>query len=136
MRDSPAFAPHAAADAAVCAFLRGKSAHSDIAIPLGDAIRGLADARVFCSDTRNFGHVLAHVDGRVFCFAAGMHGIGVRLPPAAAAAAREEGAEPIRELGPEWWFLRLFDGPRLLSRTRHWVEAAYAHVRRRREPTP
>ena len=128
MREQIPFVPDSAADRAVLAYLAGTSAHSDIAIPLCDAAQDLPGADIFCPDPHAFRYVLAHCAGRIFCFAEGMHAIGVRLSPDAREKACAEGAEPIPSLGPDWYSLRLFDGPCLLLRCAHWIAAAHASV--------
>lgn len=128
MREQIPFVPHSAADRAVLAHLAGTSAHSDIAMPLCDAAQDLPETEIFCPDPRAFRYVLAHRAGRIFCFAHGMRGIGVRLSPSAGARACAEGAEPLPELGPDWYFLPLFDGPSLLHRCGHWIAEAHANV--------
>lgn len=95
------------ANAPVLAFLHGRSAHSDIALPLLAAVQGLPGVGVHCSDRERFGFVVAWAEGRVFAFAEGMQGVTLRLPVPVAAAMLSRGAQPRPELGPGWIFLGL-----------------------------
>lgn len=93
---------------AVFSYLEGKSAHSDIAFPLGDAIQNLQGASLYGSDPQNYGYVVVCANGVVFGFAEGMHGVTLRLPKQAAANARDRGAEARPAVGSEWTFFKLF----------------------------
>jgi len=124
------FAPHDASDRAVLRHLHGQSAHSDVVERLWYAVQPLPGALLHCPDPARHAWVLAHYGGRVFAFAIGMHGIGVRLPAGLAEAARAEGAEPIAGLDG-WWLLRLYDGPSLAERSGYWVAHAHARARER-----
>lgn len=130
MSAGPSFAPHDASDDAVLRYLHGQSAHSDVVERLWLAVRHLPGALLHCPDPARYAWVLAHDAGRVFAFAIGMHGIGVRLPATLVDAARAEGVEPIIELDG-WWLLRLFDGPSLAERSGYWVAHAHANLRAR-----
>lgn len=89
-------------------YLNGRSAHSDIAIPLCQTVKELPNAHLYCSDTQNFRYVLAFTHGVVFGFAEGMEGVTLRLPPALVEQLIAQGAERRPAIGPEWVFLRLF----------------------------
>jgi hypothetical protein len=92
----------------VLAYLAGKSAHSDIAIPLWQAVKELPGVRLYCSDRDHFGYVVVYVGTLAFGFAEGMSGVTLRLPPMFAEQLISQGAEHRATLGPEWTFLRLF----------------------------
>jgi hypothetical protein len=108
--------------------LRGKSAHSDLAMPLFDAVRGLPDAETWCADPERFGFVVAHTDGVVFAFAEGMHGLTLRLPPEASREAVAAGANAA-QVGGDWWFFPLFVNARIDRHIEEWAERAYAYAR-------
>lgn len=127
MSPAPPFAPHDASDRAVLHHLQGQSAHSDVVDLLWHAVQPLPGARLHCPDPARHAWVLAHDAGRVFAFAIGMHGIGVRLPAGLDDAACVEGAEPIAGLDG-WWLLRLYDGPSLAERSGYWVAHARANA--------
>ena len=95
-------------NAAVFAFLAGKSAHSDIVSPLWTAVKDLPGARIYCADKQNFGYVVVCANCLAFAFAEGMHGVTLRLPPTDAEQLLAQGAETRPDIGPEWLFFPLF----------------------------
>ncbi|UJJ58017.1 MULTISPECIES: hypothetical protein [Rhodanobacter] len=92
----------------VLAYLAERSAHSDIAIPLWQAVKKLPNVRLYCSDRQNFGYVVVYVGTLAFGFAEGMGGVTLRLPPMIVEQLISQGAEHRSTIGPEWIFLRLF----------------------------
>jgi len=113
---------------AVFLYLHGKSAHSDIVDVLWRAIKELPDLKVYCSDRNNFGYVVGCTNGLVFAYAAGMQGVGLRLPEKRVRALIAEGAEPCASVGPEWALLKLFGNGGFEHRLTAIAREAYEHA--------
>lgn len=86
----------------VLAYLKGKSAHSDIAGALSAAVRPLGDAQQFCPDPAGYGYVVVSTLGIVFGFAVGADTIAFRLDPRMRERALATGGELVPECGDEW----------------------------------
>jgi hypothetical protein len=123
--DSPPATLMGPPNEAVFAYLRSLSAHSDIAAPLCAAVAPLKDVLLHCSDRERFGYVTASVAGKVFAFAAGMHGVALRLSPADAERARASGGEAVEGLGTEWVLLPLFGDGGFAGRLDSFVRLAH-----------
>ena len=126
--DRPSAALLGPPNADVFAYLSGLSAHSDIVTPLLAAVKPLPGVEVHCSNRERFGYVIAWVAGRVFAFAAGMHGVALRLPPADAATARARGGSAVQGLGPEWVHLPLFGDGGFSAELNEYAQRAFAHA--------
>ena len=114
------------ANAAVLAFLHGKSAHSDVAVPLESAARDIEGVGIFCPDGQRFRYLLVYAETRVFGCAAGMHGVWLRLSGPARVAALREGAQLDPALGDDWLFFELFGSRGFLEQLTGWVRKAHA----------
>lgn len=114
----------------VFAYLKGKSAHSDIAFPLGDAVQNLQDVSLYCSDLQNYGYVVVCANGVVFGFAEGMHGVALRLPKQVAVNALARGAEARPAIGPERTFFELFGDGGFEAELPALVREAFAYSAR------
>lgn len=112
----------------VLSHLDGKSAHSDIALPLARAIRLLPTAQLYCSDRERFGYVVAHTRGTIFAFAVGMSSIALRLPLSHTGAALDGGAEPVPSAGEEWLSFKLFGPSGWDGRLTEWLQIAHQHA--------
>lgn len=126
--DRPSAALLGPPNADVFAYLAGLSAHSDIVTPLLAAVKPLPGVEVHCSNRERFGYVIAWVAGRVFAFAAGMHGVALRLPPADAATARARGGSAVQGLGPEWVHLPLFGDGGFSAELNEYAQRAFAQA--------
>ena len=115
-------------NAPVLEYLRGLSAHSDIAIPLIAAAREHNGAKIYCSDVDNFGHVFIYSNDCIFGFAAGMHGISLRTAPVLHGELIQLGAKKIESLGPDWLFFELFGKPYFEPKIGYLVSAAYSYA--------
>ena len=68
-----------AVNQSVLAHLEGKSAHSDIAQVLTDAVKPLGDVQLFCPNWHDYRYVAASTKGVIFGFAIGMNTVAFRL---------------------------------------------------------
>ena len=100
----------AGTDAAIRQWLHGRSAHSDVALPLLKAVEGLPGITADALGEGEFPCILVRAGGRIIGFAEGMQGVSLWLPPAIAAQAEPRGATAVPGLGPDWKRLPLF-GP-------------------------
>lgn len=100
----------AGTDAAIREWLRGRSAHSDVALPLIEAARAQPGVTVEALGEGDYPCILVRAGGRIVGFAEGMQGVSLWLPPAVAAEAEPRGATALPEFGPDWKRLPLF-GP-------------------------
>jgi hypothetical protein len=129
MKPNPPTLSNDPANRQALSHLRGTSAHSDIAAPLFEAARSLPNAETWCADPGRFGFVIAYVDGVVFAFAEGMHGLTLRLPSESATEAIAAGARNA-QIGGDWWFFTLFVNTRIDRHIGEWIERAYAYAQR------
>jgi hypothetical protein len=113
----------------VLAFLRGKSAHSDLAESLLQAATPLGDVQSFCPDLAGYGYVLLATQSIVFAFAVGMDQIGVRLDGRYKRVAIETGGRAADEVGHDWAAFRLFRPDFPAVDLRFWARKAYAIAR-------
>jgi hypothetical protein len=106
-------------------FLRRKQSHSDIGLPLLEAVDNLPRTTSFSTDPGNFGCIIACVGDRVFAFAEGMQGLTLRLSPASARTALADGARA-SEIGDGWYFFELFVQTRASKAINAWIARAHA----------
>jgi hypothetical protein len=119
------------ANARVLSYLDGRSAHSDCAEILADAVRPLGDVQLFCPDPSAYRYVTASTKGLVFGFALGMGTVAFRLDERMRARAIETGGEPLPECGDEWVAVvrgRPDDDWPSVD-VRFWARKAYEHAR-------
>ena len=91
-------------------YLRGRSCHSDIALPFTHSARAVG-LDIYCSYPKNFGYLVAHRQGGIVAFAQGMQGVSFRLTPQTQLALLSRGAQEIPEL-PGWLQIPLFGSER------------------------
>lgn len=113
---------------AVLRYLRGASAHSDIAQVLYEAVVSLPDARYHCANAPEYGFCVAARGAVVFAYARGMDLIGVRLSPEDFAASLTAGAQPVMPACDGWVEFRLFRANVKTPDVSHWLAAAHAAV--------
>ena len=87
---------------AVLAYLADKSAHSDIAGILTQAIEPLGDVQTYCPDWHAYRYVVVSTKGVIFGLAVGMDTVAFRLDPAMKARALLTGGVPYPECGDQW----------------------------------
>ncbi len=115
---------------AILSHLEGRSAHSDIALPLCMVVRELPGAATYCPDYDAYRHVVAYANERIFAFAEGMHGLTLWLPPRSRAEAMDAGAT-ISDAGDDWYFFPLFGAEGFERSIRGWIALAHAHALQR-----
>jgi len=114
---------------AVLAHLADKSAHSDVAAALREAMRALGDVQLFCPDWQAYRYVTASTGNVIFGFAAGMGMLGFRLPEPLRSRALATGASPCPDCGPDWVQFTLFRPDWPAVDTAFWALKAYARAR-------
>lgn len=107
------------------------SAHSDVAGVLGNAVKGLGDARVFCPDWQAYRYVVASTKGVIFGLAVGMDTIAFRLDPRMRQRALLTGGVPYPECGEEWVAVvhHQPDADWPAVDVRFWAQKSYVHAR-------
>jgi len=60
-------------------FLRGKSCHGDIVIPIEACLQEYNDVKAYCPDGVNFSYVCWYVDNIIFAYAEGMRDVSFQL---------------------------------------------------------
>jgi hypothetical protein len=98
-----------AVNARVLAYLATRSAHSDIAGALAEAVEPLGDVQLFCPDSARYRYLLASTQSVVFGFA----------------------AEALPECGDEWVAVlhALPDSDWPAVDVRFWARKSYVHAR-------
>ena len=115
----------------VLEYLRDKSAHSDVAQALDEALRPLGDVQVFCPDAARYRYLAASTRNVVFAAAYGMNTLAFRLDEDLAARAVRSGGEPAAPLGEEWVSFTLFRSDWPAPDLEFWARKAYALARGR-----
>jgi hypothetical protein len=120
-----------AVNAKVLAYLKDKSAHSDIAGVLHDAVRPLGDVQVICPDREGYGSMAVATQGVIFGFAIGMDTIAFRLDDRMRERAMICGGVACSPCGKEWIAVVHHrpddDWPKV--DVRFWARKAYVGVR-------
>ena len=115
----------------VLAHLEGKSAHSDIAQVLTDAVTPLGDVQLYCPNWHAYRYVVASTRGVIFGFAIGMHTIAFRLDEKMKSRALLTGGVPYPECGEQWVAVvhhgQDSDWPAV--DVRFWARKAYVYAR-------
>jgi hypothetical protein len=116
---------------AVLAHLEGKSAHSDIAQVLTDAVKPLGDVQLFCPNWQAFRYVIASTKGVIFGFAIGMNTIAFRLDEKMKGRALLTGGIEYPACGKDWVEVvhhgQDSDWPAV--DVRFWARKAYVYAR-------
>jgi hypothetical protein len=112
----------------VLSHLDGKSAHSDIVLPLARAVRLLPRTQMYCPDREHFGYVVAYTNGTIFAFAAGMSSIALRFPVSYASTALAGGAKPLPAMSEEWFMFKLFGSSGWDGRLADWIQIAHEYA--------
>lgn len=89
-------------NAPVLAYLKDRSAHSDVASILIAAVKRLGDVQIFCPDAPAYRYVMVSTQGIVFGFCVGMNTIAFRLDARMKPRALATGARPYPECGDAW----------------------------------
>lgn len=116
---------------AVLAHLDGKSAHSDVAGSLTEAVKPLGDVQLFCPNWHHYRYVAGSTKGVIFAIAVGMNVIAVRLDERMKQRALRTGAVAYPECGEDWVAVvhpeQDADWPAV--DTRFWARKAYVYAR-------
>jgi len=120
-----------AVNASVLAYLASRSAHSDIASALVDAVEPLGDVQLFCPDSARYRYLLASTQSIVFGFAAGQSTVAFRLDARMKERALATGGEALPECGDEWVAVlhALPDSDWPAVDARFWARKSYVHAR-------
>ena len=117
----------------VLTYLRDKSAHSDIADVLLDAVHGLGAVEMFCPDAAAYRYLLAATNDVVFGFAVGQSTVAFRLDARMRRRALETGGVSCGECGPDWVAVvhPRPDADWPAVDVRFWARQAYVYARAR-----
>jgi hypothetical protein len=117
----------------VLAHLHDKSAHSDIADVLLEAVHGLGDVEMFCPDASSYRFVLASASGVVFGFAVGQSTVAFRLDERMRGRALATGGVAYPECGADWVAVvhARPDGDWPAVDVRFWARQGYVYARAR-----
>ena len=113
-------------------FIRGASAHSDVAEALRKSVGPLGDVQMFCSDPSKYGYVVVSTKSTIFGFAIGMDTVAFKLNTPFDQRALVTGGKTFPELGDEWCSFTLFrdDWPEV--DLLFWARKAYVYARETR----
>lgn len=114
---------------AVLKYLRGKSAHSDVAEALLAALKPLGDVQTFCPNPHEYRYLAAHTRNVVFAFCVGMNTVAFRLAGLMQNRACASGGVANPECGEDWISFTLFrsDWPKV--DLEFWARKAYQAAR-------
>lgn len=115
----------------VLAHLQDKSAHSDIAGVLTDAVKPLGDVQVFCPDYAAYRYVCVSTQGIIFGLAVGMDTVAFRLDARMKSRALATGGVAYPECGDEWVAVvhRLPDADWPKVDVAFWARKSYVYAR-------
>ena len=115
----------------VLAHLEGKSAHSDIAQVLMDAVKPLGDVQLYCPNWHSYRYVIASTKGVIFGFAIGMNTVAFRLDEKMKHRALLTGGTAYPDCGEQWVAVvhqdQDSDWPAV--DVRFWARKAYVYAR-------
>lgn len=108
-------------------YIRNLHAHSDIVVPLIEALKPLGEVQIFSPESSRY--LTVSTQGVIFGFAIGMDTIAFRLNERMQARAIETGEKPFPECGPDWVPFLPFrsDWPKIDFD--FWALKAYVNVR-------
>ena len=86
----------------VLAHLEGRSAHSDVAQVLTDAVMPLGDVQLYCPNWHDYRYVVASTKGVIFGFAIGMNTVAFRLDDTMKHRALQTGGVEYADCGAQW----------------------------------
>lgn len=109
----------------VLEYLRDKSAHSDVAQALGEALAPLGDVQMFCPDPARYRYLAASTRDVIFAAALGMNTIAFRLDQEFSARAVRSGGELAVPLGEGWVSFTLFRSDWPAPDVKFWARKAY-----------
>lgn len=110
-------------------YVRGKSAHSDIAEALINAVKKLGDVQHFCPDTAQYKYLVVSSQGVIFGIATGMQAVAFRLDSTFKERALRTGADDARDIGVNWVSFTLFRNDWPAVDLEFWALKAYVFAR-------
>jgi hypothetical protein len=115
----------------VLAFLADKSAHSDVASVLQDAVKPLGAVQTFCPDKAAYRYVVVSTKNVIFGFAIGASTIAFRLGERMRGRALATGGKAIPECGNDWVAVssERSDSDWPAVDVRFWARKAYVYAR-------
>ena len=113
----------------VLAYLDAKSAHSDVAEALLQAVAPLGDVQKFCPNPRAYKYQLVSTRGVIFGLAVGMSMIAFRLDPVFKERALITGGKDAGQIGREWVSFLVFQNDWPAVDLTFWARKAYVFAR-------
>ena len=113
----------------VLSYVGGKSAHSDIAEALANAVKTLGDVQHFCPNTAEYKYLVVSTQGVIFGIAVGMSGLAFRLDPTFKERALRTGADDAPNIGRGWVSFTLFRSDWPAVDLEFWARKAYVFAR-------
>ena len=113
----------------VLSYVAGKSAHSDIAEALANAVKRLGDVQQFCPNTAEYKYLVVSTQGVIFGVAVGMGGLAFRLDPTFKERALRTGANDAPDIGRNWVSFTLFRSDWPAVDVEFWARKAYVFAR-------
>jgi len=110
-------------------YVQGKSAHSDIAEALINAVKKLGDVQHFCPDTAKYKYLVVSSQGVIFGLATGMQAVAFRLDSTFKERALRSGADDARDIGVNWVSFTLFRNDWPAIDLEFWALKAYVFAR-------
>ena len=110
-------------------YVRGKSAHSDIAEALLNAVQPLGDVQLFCPNSVEYKYLVVSTKGVIFGVAVGMGGLAFRLDPTFKERALRTGANDAPDIGRDWVSFTLFRSDWPAVDLEFWARKAYVFAR-------
>jgi hypothetical protein len=115
----------------VLAYVKDRSAHSDIADVLLEAVHPLGDVQIFCPDSAVYRYVISSTKNVVFGFVVGMNTVAFRLDERMKGRALLTGGVACPECGDEWVAVMrdVPDSDWPAVDVRFWARKAYVYAR-------
>jgi hypothetical protein len=110
-------------------YLNGKSAHSDIAEALTNAVKKLGDVQHFCPNPAQYRYLAVSTQGVIFGVATGMNFIAFQLDATFKDRALRTGADDAPDIGPNWASFAPFRNDWPQVDLEFWARKAYVFAR-------
>ena len=110
-------------------YVKGKSAHSDIAEALVNAVKKLGDVQHFCPNAAQYKYLVVSSQGVIFGIATGMQAVAFRLDSTFKERALRTGADDARDIGVNWVSFKLFRNDWPAIDLEFWALKAYVFAR-------
>ena len=110
-------------------YLKGKSAHSDVAEALLSAVKPLGDVQHFCPNPADYKYLAVSTQGVIFGVAVGMGLIAFRLDSIFKDRALRSGAGDAKDIGSDWVSFTMFRSDWPNADLKFWALKAYVFAR-------